>query len=93
MSLLEDRLVRILELRRLGKDDNEVASALELSPDIVRGYEMRVGDEIRKHPHNSSAYLSEELGISPLVVELYRRYLSNLIAESYDTALEKSQVA
>mgnify|MGYP001568102406 FL=1 len=93
MSLLEDRLVRILELRRLGKDDNEVASALELSPDIVRGYEMRVGDEIRKHPHNSSAYLSEELGISPLVVELYRGYLSNLIAESYDTALEKSQVA
>ena len=80
MPLLEDRLVRILELRKLGMNEEQIASALELSPDIVKDYEIRISEEIRKYPHNSPALLGTNLGLSHLVVELYKEYLSKSIA-------------
>lgn len=59
MSLLEDRLLRILELRRLGKDEQDIAFALDLSTEIIKDYEAGVYEEIRKNPHNSTALLAE----------------------------------
>jgi len=86
MSLLEDRLVRILELRKLGRNEEEIASALELSPEIIKDYENSVHEEIRKYPYNTPALLGLNLGISPLVVGLYRGHLSKLVGEAYKEA-------
>ena len=92
MSLLEDRLLRILELRKLGRDEQEIASVLELSAEIVKDYESSVYEEIRKYPHNSPAMLGSNLGVSSLVVQLYRDYLSKKVKESISDVAASSKL-
>ncbi|MEK6904553.1 MAG: hypothetical protein AABW87_03095, partial [Nanoarchaeota archaeon] len=69
MSLLEDRITRILELRQLGKSTEEISEDLGLAAGIVDSYEAVLKRNIGRFGRNQTAAAVDALSISPLLVE------------------------
>lgn len=89
MSLLEDRLVRIMELRSTGKDERAIAEALEITPAMVVNYEKSLESSLWEYVggKKSIGKMAAALQISPL---LYRTVLV-YFGISYPLSLYRQQ--
>ncbi len=77
MSFLEDRLLRILELRKLGKDDDQIAKFLNLSKNVTLAYEKLIYNRLKNKEAFNLENIAKEIGVSYGVVELYRAYYTS----------------
>jgi len=71
MTLLEDRLIKIIELRQLGFDDEKISNELNLSKEIIKNYEKSTKNQILKLYNKKNDYIAKKLNLSPILVDLF----------------------
>lgn len=77
MSLLEDRILRIIELKRSKKDDVEIAQELGVLPAMVFEYEESVKRAFKKafdRGYSDNIRLAKLIDISPAAVDIIMAY-------------------
>jgi len=77
MGLLEDRILRIIELRQEGADDSEIGSELGIEPSLVCKYEDSTKNAIReivKRGYIGLEIIAEKIELSPIATGLFVSY-------------------
>jgi orotate phosphoribosyltransferase-like protein len=87
MSLIEDRLLRIIELRQKGLEDIAIASDLGISEEMLKTYEETAINEVQDMAQSGRKIdrISRKTGISSLVVRLLMDHY-NIETSSKDTS-------
>lgn len=70
MSLLEDRIARILELRQSGRAIEEISQDMNLTKNVIKSYEDILKRNLKEFGGKPTLSFAGSLGISPLLVEM-----------------------
>lgn len=84
MSLLEDRLLRIIELRKSGLEDDAIAAELGVDNSVVRNYEdstRRIIEETTSKGVCELETIAQKAGLSPILTDMFMKHYDIEIPE------------
>jgi hypothetical protein len=93
MSLLEERVLRIIELWNSGKDTLEISAELQLEPYHILNDEIEARQKIRRARQENPIELIEVMDRNPALIDYMKEYIRESPVLTRDERYERIQTA